>query len=59
MSGVNNFAGEGRSRNHDVVTYYPTISKKKPPSEKVIPSEEVEKGAIFWMIWKILNAQRK
>ena len=48
MSGAKKFAREDQARNHRVVSYYQPISKEKlSPSDKVTPSEEVEKGIDF------------
>ena len=44
MSGINKVFGEGQTRNHHVVPYYLEISEEQlAPSDKVTPSEEVEK----------------
>ena len=45
MYGVNKFSGEGQAINHHVVQYFfPIAEEKLAPSEKVTPSEDVEKG---------------
>ena len=45
MYGVNKFAREGQARNNHFVPYYwPITEEKLAPSEKVTPSEGVEKG---------------
>ena len=43
MSGFNKFSGEYQVKNHHVVG----SEEKSVPSEKVTPSEEVEKGTNF------------
>ena len=48
MSGVNKFAGESQAKINHVVPYYRPIAEEKVAlSQKVTPSEEVEKGTIF------------
>ena len=44
MSGVNKFSGDIQAKIHHDVPYYQRISRENLlPSEKVTPSEEVEK----------------
>ena len=48
MPGVNKFSGEGQEKLHHVVVAEEKVAsfpkKKLVPSDKVTPSEEVEKG---------------